>query len=314
MKKILFSLLSILVIMLLPCKAFAVELTDDNLRTALEKVKNYTYKTSTGETKKAELIDSYTLDTTNKKLTIENDNKQITYDYTLGANPTFTNTKTFTNSLTLDLYNSEDDSSLWMLPHIVVLNAQGVNVIDAAAYEMSFLMKLLNNQGEIIIPYAEIINDTQLEVSSQNGIATINKSEFGQYIVNYFKDNFVNEKTIYQDNLTDLLNSFKVTIKAINATSNSVDLNYKITIDTTINYSSLNGMAKEMGVDIVDYEETIEQTNKPTKINPITTTSQEIPVPDTVINYPKIIIVVGLLITILGSVFLLKYLKTEKTM
>ena len=310
MKKILFSILSILVLILIPNKVFAVEITEENLASSLEAIKNYTYTDKDG-TSNLGLITSYTLDTTNKKLTIVSEGHEYVFDYTLGENPTFTYSKQYNSSITYDEYSKSDDSTIWMIPHIVALNTQGVDPLDAIAYELSVLTNALEHLDQYSsFPVITVVADG-FEVETDGEHPVVTESEFGSFIINYLKENFNTEKTTFHDNASELLNSFNVTLLATDTTANSVTLKYKLTIDTTKNYASLAGLADKLNVTLEEFEKTVNNINNPTKLNQTKNGSQEIPVPDTANYFPKIIIVIGLLITCIGGLFLLKYLNTK---
>ena len=310
MKKILLNILIVMAIVLIPSKVFAVELTDDNLRTSLEEMKNYQITNDKGQQENAKLLDSFTLDTTNKQLTLVIESNPYVFNYTLGANPTFTYSEEYTSSLTYDQYKEKVDNVLWMFPYISVLHTQGVDIEDATAYEINILMNILENATNTSLSPSFIIAEEGVEITSSD-VDVVRESEFGQYIVNYMKEHYQNETITFNDNLNDFLNSFSVTMKATNSTDSSVTINYKLTIDTTKDFTKLAGLFDKLDASFSDFEETVDKTNKITQLNP-TTSSQEIPVPDTALNYPKIIIVVGIIVILMGTVILIKYLKTNK--
>lgn len=308
MKKYILSLISLLVIILIPCKVLAVELTDENLSSSLEGMLHYKVVNDNGELEDAGFLDSYTLNTDDKKVTLVSDGDTYIMDYTLGENPTFTYSRDITSSLTYDEYINQNDGLMWMLPYMLVAKAQGVKYEDALMYNYGMIMDLLGNSNMNFMNDSVTIIEDNEDPSNYSG-NVVRKSEYGQYIVDFIKNRYTTIQTVFQDNGTDFYDTFKVEAYATNPQDHSVTINYKLTMDTTKDYSQMNGLYDKLKVDISDVDKTIDNVDKPTVVNPVA--SQEIPVPDTANYFPKIIIITGLLITFLGALCLIKYLNTK---
>ena len=305
MKKYILTLISILVIILIPGKVLAVELTDENLESALEGLVNYKIEDN-GELVDANFIDSYSLDKDNKKMTIVVKGDTYVMDYTLGENPS--NINYITTSTTYDDYSAKSDSSMWMLPYMLVAKNQGIKYEDSFVYAILAVFKLYNDSNFNITDSSAIIVDDDANIEGFTE-TVVRKSEYGQYMVDYIKSTYGSTETIFHDNGTELFNTFKVDVYATNQTATSVTINYKLYIDTTKDFSQMNGQYEKLDTSLSQLEETFQSETKPTVLTQ--NGGQEIKVPDTANNIPKIIIITGLFITTIGAILLLKYLNTK---
>ena len=308
MKKYILSLISILVIILIPCKVLAVELTDENLESSLSGLINYKVTDSDGDQEDIGILESYSLNTDDKKLTLTSDGETYIMDYTLGETPTFTYSRDITKSITYDEYSDQNDSFIWMIPYVVVAKTQGVNYEDALIYDYKLLLNILEENIVSLMDDSVIIVDDDVDISEYSG-TVVRESEYGTYIVDYIKNTYGSTQTLFQDNGIDLFDTFKVEVYATNPTDNSVTINYKLTIDTTKDFSQMNGLFEQLDLELSDVDKALQSEAKPTVLTQ--KGGQEIKVPNTAVNYPKIIIIVGLLITTIGALFLLKYLNTK---
>ncbi len=307
MKNKMIYLIALLVLILIPSRVFAVEVTEENLRSAFEGMKNYQY-TEDGETNNSGIIDSYTMDTENKVITITFNDQEYRINYTLGANPTFTYSENITSSITYDEYKKSNATSVWLFPYMAVAKIQGVDYKDTLAYEIEVLLSSLENAFKD----AFFVVDDNQDVTVESDIPTVKESEFGPYFVNYIKELYASETTLFQDNKEDMLDSVKLTVFTTNSTSDSVTLNYKTVIDTTKDYSKLNGLFDKLESTFSELEDELEnginKTNTGTTLKQVKA-GQEVPVPDTAMNYPRLIIILGLFIILIGSTVFIKSLR-----
>ena len=307
MKNKMIYLIALLVLMLIPSRVFAVEVTEENLKSAFDGMIDYEI-TQDGKTEKVNIIDSYTMDTTNKKLTVVVEGDTYTFNYTLGDTPEFTYSRELTSTMTYDEYKEDNSAAAWLIPYMAVAKVQGASYEDTMAYSMSILLASLTNFQNA--SFAVIPDDASYTVDTD--IPTVKESEFGPFYVNHIKELYASETTLFQDNQDDMLDSVKLILYTSNSTADSTTLNYKAVIDTTKDYSKLNGLYNNLDTTMSELADKIENslnnTNVDTTLKQVKT-GQEVEVPDTAMNYPKLIIYIGLFIILLGTTVFIKSLR-----
>ena len=308
MKNKMIYLIALLVLILIPSRVFAVEVTEENLKSAFDGMIDYEI-TQDGKTENVNIIDSYTMDTTNKKLTVVVEGETYTLNYTLGDNPTFTYSKELTSTMTYDDYKEDNSAAAWLIPYLAVAKVQGANYEDTMAYSMAILLASLTNFQNA--SFAVIPDDESYTVDTD--IPTVKESEFGAFYVNHIKELYASETTLFQDNEDDMIDSMKLTAYTSNSTADSTTLNYKVVFDTTKDYSKLNGLFSTLDSTLSELEDELENSMNNTNNTGTTLkqvkAGQEVPVPDTAMNYPRLIIILGLFIILIGSTVFIKSLK-----
>ena len=109
-----------------------------------------------------------------------------------------------------------------------------------------------------------------------------------------------------------MIDSMKLTAYTSNSTADSTTLNYKVVFDTTKDYSKLNGLYNNLDSTFSELADEIENslnnTNVATTLKQVKA-GQEVKVPDTAMNYPRLIIILGLFIILIGSTVFIKSLR-----
>ena len=243
MKKILYLFFILMFVCANLCYATGVEVTDENLNSALQKF-----------TSSSENEEGYTISVANKVITITADNENYTLNCDLTDKPIFSLEIPIQKGMSYDDFKKKTDKLLLpMLGYIAVANIEGVEIEDASAYFLfSYLGNALNGSFSTENSYI-IFDDLNLDegvtIEKKDDPKTIYTSEFGERVMEYVNNMYKEKQSISDSNG---INSYTLEIEKLDTTETSCKLVSKLSVNLDADFSKIIGYADQVADSLIN--------------------------------------------------------------
>ncbi len=220
---VIFSIISIS-----PISFASVKVTDENLKSALQKI---------ADTAKAQI------NVANNKITItSSEGVTSTINYDLTNKPTFWCEFEAKQGMNYDEFEEKSSEGLsTMLGYAAVANVEGTEIEDAMTYFGLCLIggAMSNGKETKYVVYDDTAGE---EAPTSNGVKAIKKSEFGNYVMEYVNALYEAKSTF---NDSEYLNTFELSSEKKDTTDTSCKIVTTLTVNVDADFTKIKELIKE---------------------------------------------------------------------